>query len=46
VKVGDVTPAGLPILSGLTGREQIVVSAGAFLNPGDEIIPVRAEPSK
>jgi HlyD family secretion protein len=46
VKVGDVTPDGLPILSGLAGGEQIVLSAGAFLSPGDEVIPVRAEPSK
>ena len=46
VKVGDVTPEGLPILSGLTGKERIVLSAGAFLSPGDEVIPVRPEPSK
>lgn len=46
VKAGDVTAKGMPILSGLTGKEQIVLSAGAFLSPGDEVIPVRNEPAK
>jgi len=42
VKVGDVTPEGLPILSGLTGKEKVVLSAGAFLSPGDAVVPVPA----
>jgi len=46
VKVGDVTAKGLPILSGLTGKEQIVLSAGAFLSPGDEVVPIRNQPAK
>lgn len=46
VKIGDVTAKGLPILSGLTGKEQVVLSAGAFLSPGDEVIPIRNEPAK
>ena len=46
VKAGDVTAKGMPILSGLTGKEQVVLSAGAFLSPGDEVIPVRNEPTK
>jgi RND family efflux transporter MFP subunit len=46
VTVGEVTAEGLPILSGLTGREQVVLSAGAFLNPGDEVVPVRSQPAK
>lgn len=46
VKVGNVTAKGLPILSGLTGREQVVYSAAAFLSPGDEVVPVRNQPSQ
>jgi RND family efflux transporter MFP subunit len=41
VTVGDVTDAGVTVLSGLTGQEAVVVSAGAFLNPGESIIPQR-----
>ena len=40
VKVGTVSDKGLPILSGLVGSERIIVSAGAFLTPGEEIQPV------
>lgn len=39
VKTGDVTDAGVVILSGLQGNEKVVLSAGAFLNPGDMITP-------
>lgn len=39
VKVGDVSDSGLTIRSGLTGREKVVYSAGAFLNPGDKVKP-------
>lgn len=39
VKVGDVDDRGVSILSGLTGHEQVVASAGAFLNPGDKVKP-------
>ncbi len=42
VKVGDVSDAGITIISGLSGSERVVLSAGAFLNPGDRVIPVRA----
>jgi RND family efflux transporter MFP subunit len=41
VKVGDVSDAGITILSGLNGQEKVVLSAGAFLNEGEAIIPVR-----
>ena len=41
VKVGDVNDAGVTILEGLSGQEAVVVSAGAFLNPGETIIPQR-----
>ena len=40
VKVGSVTDAGVAIASGLAGTERVVVSAGAFLNPGQKINPV------
>lgn len=40
VKVGPVSSHGLPILSGLQGGEKVVLSAGAFLAPGDPVIPV------
>ncbi len=41
IATGDVTPAGIAVLKGLTGRERIVLRAGGFLNPGDKIKPVR-----
>ena len=41
IKVGQVSDAGVAIASGLTGDERVVVSAGAFLNPGQKIAPVR-----
>ena len=43
VKVGDVNDAGVTILEGLSGQEAVVVSAGAFLNPGETIIPQRTK---
>jgi RND family efflux transporter MFP subunit len=39
VKTGDVSDAGVVILSGIQGGERIVLSAGAFLNPGDKVTP-------
>ncbi|KKC25767.1 efflux RND transporter periplasmic adaptor subunit [Sphingomonas sp. SRS2] len=45
VKTGDVTDAGVVILSGLQGNEKIVLSAGAFLNPGDKVTPQMADPA-
>ncbi len=39
VKIGDVDERGVTILSGLTGNEHVVASAGAFLNPGDKVKP-------
>ena len=43
VKIGDVSDGGVTILSGLSGQEQVVLSAGAFLNPGETVIPQRAK---
>jgi HlyD family secretion protein len=42
IKVGDVSDGGVSVLSGLAGDERVVLSAGAFLNAGDKVIPVRA----
>ncbi len=41
VQAGEVSDHGVTILSGLTGREQVVVSAGAFLTVGQKVKPVR-----
>ncbi|MGH8218745.1 MAG: efflux RND transporter periplasmic adaptor subunit [Steroidobacteraceae bacterium] len=37
VHVTDTTPAGVVIGSGLTGREQVVTIAAAFLRPGERV---------
>ena len=42
VKVGAVNAGGLSIASGLNGTEQVVMSAGAFLAPGEAVKPVLA----
>jgi HlyD family secretion protein len=39
VRVGDVSDAGVAVLSGLSGTERVVYAAGAFLNPGDKVVP-------
>ncbi|MDB5683009.1 MAG: HlyD-family secretion protein [Sphingomonas bacterium] len=41
VKIGEVSDAGIAITSGLAGDERVVLSAGAFLNAGDQVIPER-----
>lgn len=41
VKVGNVSDGGITILSGLSNGERVVLSAGAFLNPGDKVVPER-----
>lgn len=40
VKVGQVSDAGVAVSAGLVGNEKVVVSAGAFLNPGQKVAPV------
>lgn len=37
VKVGSVSDRGLAIASGLDGTERVVLSAGAFLTPGERV---------
>ena len=39
VTLGQVTQDRVAIASGLTGRERVVLSAGAFLNPGQKVAP-------
>jgi len=46
VKVGAINAGGLSIASGLDGTEQIVLSAGGFLQPGETVKPVRAPSAK
>lgn len=41
VRLGQVTDRGVVIAEGLSGNEQVVESAGAFLNPGERIRPER-----
>ncbi|HTI31277.1 MAG TPA: efflux RND transporter periplasmic adaptor subunit [Sphingomonas sp.] len=43
VKVGDVGDSGVTIMAGLSGQERVVLSAGAFLNPGETVVPQRAK---
>ena len=43
VKTGSVTDNGVIILTGLSGDERVVLSAGAFLNPGETVVPERAK---
>lgn len=40
ITVGQVADNGVSIASGLTGTERVVVSAGAFLNPGQKVRPI------
>ncbi|MEH3107183.1 MAG: efflux RND transporter periplasmic adaptor subunit [Sphingomonas fennica] len=42
ITIGEVSERGVSIARGLTGQERVVASAGAFMNPGDKIIPERA----
>ena len=41
VRVGSVTDRGVVIAEGLSGTEQVVGSAGAFLNAGERVQPQR-----
>jgi HlyD family secretion protein len=46
VKTGSVSDSGIPVIEGLNGNEQVVLSAGAFLNPGETVVAQRAKPAK
>ncbi len=39
VTTGEVSDQGVAITSGLDGTERVVLTAGAFLNPGQKVIP-------
>lgn len=43
VTVGDINDQGVTVLDGLSGQEAVVLSAGAFLNPGETITPQRVK---
>ena len=40
VRLGTVSESDVAIADGLSGTERVVLSAGAFLNPGQKIAPV------
>ena len=42
VTAGPVSEGGVAIAGGLAGDERVVMSAAAFLNPGQTVTPVRA----
>ncbi len=44
VTVGEVSDSGVSIASGLDGTERVVLSAGAFLTPGQKVKPVAVKP--
>ncbi|MDG2004734.1 MAG: efflux RND transporter periplasmic adaptor subunit [Novosphingobium sp.] len=44
VKTGAITPDGIAIVEGLSGSEQIVKRAGAFLSDGESVTPKLAKP--
>lgn len=46
VRLGTVNDDSVTIAAGLDGSERVVVSAGAFLNPGQKIAPVRGKPGE
>jgi HlyD family secretion protein len=41
IKIGTVGDTGVTIADGISGNEQIVLSAGPFLNPGQKVKPRR-----
>lgn len=40
ITTGDVSDSGVVITSGLKGTERVVITAGAFLTPGQKVIPI------
>ena len=41
ITIGTVDESGVTIISGLSGNEEVVLSAGPFLNPGQKVSPHR-----
>lgn len=46
VTTGTVGDQGVSIAAGLNGTERVVLSAGAFLRPGEKIAPVVVKPTR
>jgi RND family efflux transporter MFP subunit len=40
IKIGEVSDSGVSVIEGLQGTERVVLSAGAFLNPGQQVKPI------
>jgi hypothetical protein len=40
ITLGGVSDEGVMVASGLNGTERVVLSAGAFLNPGQKVKPI------
>ena len=41
VETGEITSAGVSVVSGLSGSERVVLRAGGFLNEGEKVRPER-----
>jgi len=46
VRIGEVSDQGMAIISGLNGNERVVLSAGAFLSPGQRVRPELARAAR
>lgn len=44
IKTGEVSDLGVTVTSGLSGNERVVLSAGAFLSPGQKVKPILRKP--
>ena len=45
VTLGTISAAGVAVVTGLSGREQVVVSAGPFLRAGETVKPMLQKPA-
>ena len=39
IRTGTVAEDGIAVVQGLSGNERVVLRAGAFLQPGETVIP-------
>ncbi len=46
VRTGQVSESGIAIVEGINGTEKVVLAAGAFVNPGQTVVPERASPAR
>jgi RND family efflux transporter MFP subunit len=42
IRTGEVSDAGIAVIEGLSGNERVVLSASAFLQPGQKVVPKKA----